>query len=61
MATKKMSKKHAIHIINKIEAIIIDSAEWARLSSHWTKKDEKEFQDKIIAINYAIDSINKEM
>ena len=61
MATKKMSKKRAINILNKIEDIIIDSAEWARLSSHWTKSDEKMLQDKIAALDLGIDSINKEM
>lgn len=61
MATNKMSKKRAINILNKIEGIIIDSAEWARLSSRWTKNDEKEFQDKITALDLGIDSINKEM
>lgn len=61
MATKKMSKKRAISIINNIKDIIIDSAEWARLASRWSKNDEKMFQDKIIALGYAIDSINKEM
>lgn len=61
MATKKMSKKRAINILNKIEDIIIDSAEWARLSSRWTKSDEKMLQDKIAALDLGIDSINKEM